>query len=86
MKRKNTMIYLVTIPVPLVSIFLNSTEERKEGSLQTSLVMDLNSAIDNSKNVFVRSTVCLFITERDCDVEKLIFKHHHPYEVRLYSY
>jgi hypothetical protein len=46
MKRKNTMIYLVTIPVPLVSIFLNSTEERKEGSLQTSLVMDLNSAIE----------------------------------------
>lgn len=46
MKRKYKRIYLVTIPVQLVSIFLNSTEERKEGSLQTSLVMDLNSAIE----------------------------------------
>lgn len=35
--------YLVTKPVPLTSIFLKRTAEKNEGSLQISLVTDLNS-------------------------------------------
>lgn len=35
--------YLPTKPVPLTSIFLKRDMEKNDGSLQTSLVTDLNS-------------------------------------------
>lgn len=43
-KTKKLNAYLVTIPVQSVSIFLKSREEKKEGSLHISFVINLNSA------------------------------------------
>jgi len=44
-------VYLVTKPVPLTSIFLKRAVEKNDGSLQTSLVTNLNSDITKKKLV-----------------------------------
>lgn len=38
------IVYLLIIPVQLLSIFLKRAVDKKDGSLHTSLVTDLNSA------------------------------------------
>lgn len=49
--------YLVTTPAPLVSIFLNRAVEKKDGSLQKLLVIDLNSTTVRSKTRNIKEKI-----------------------------